>query len=1818
MTGTKEYLSDYQEIKGGFVTFGEGKGRITGKGNIKTDKLDFDDVYYVNGLKFNLFSVSQMCDKKNSVLFTETECLVLSPNFKLLDESQVVLRIPKQNNMYYFDLQNIVPTGDLTCLFAKASSDESNLWHRRLGHVNFKTMNKLVKGNLVRGLPSKLFENDHSCVACQKGKQHKATCKAKLVSSISQPLQILHMDLFGPTSVLSLNHKKYCLVVTDDFSRFSWVFFMATKDETSGILKKFITEIENQVNHKVKVIREFQQCEGLNQGRENGVREEGAETPERLVIKAARTMLGVQPVYNYTLCCPKEANDSASLKTTVDAEHAQEDTTSDQPFVLLPLWPSNSPFSSKSSADKENQEKEACDAADVAGVIRRAFEQKCYDQGGAPISSSTKTFSVVHTPVNTADDEIPELVEINNDHNYGIFTHSSYDDENWDFQNNMVEGAVADNNNMDTSNVVSSIPTTIVYSFHLKTQIVGDSSSAVQTRSKIEPKKISKALDDESWIEAMQEELLQFKIQKVYRNKKDERGVVVKNKARLVTQGHRQEERIDYDEIFAPVARIEAIRIFLAFASFMGFIVYQMDVKSAFLYGTIEEEVYVSQSPGFVDPKFPNKYSLFETQNHQNEGGAGEEGIANVLIDASLYVHDWVYLNVLTASNQNILQSVHAQVIKRANLTGNTSTRRLSFLGKRLITWQCKKQIIVATSTTEAGKFAAAHYCGQIQLFGGKHWVAQSVAAEIKGRLCRCLFVVKFVLMENLKYSDKHNMVAFLKKPNGSDDFYEIVDFLKRTPLRYALTHNPTIYDSLVKQFWQTATVRTIANRNQELLATIDGKAYTITEASVRSSLQLADATGITNLPDAEIHEGLATMGYVSDGTLTFWKKHFTPQWKFLIHTILHCISPKSGGWDQFSSNIATALICLSSNRVYNFSKLIFDGMVNNLDSKFKLLMYPRFLQIILGIRTANTGQHIAPVLNKKIFGNMKRGFEGNHVPLLPAMLAPAQGEGSAILAGSQPTPTVSIPSTSQPPIPPLTEPSISSPSRITNRQAPEIPQFQGPTPTPVADKATTTSVEVDAKGAASTTASLEAGLDSGNIQSSPLRSHDAPLLEVNTSGSAEDSVKLKELMELVPKLVLRIDSLEKELTKTTQIFGNEVLTLKNRGRKSQDDRSEDFITPSKVSASGEAQEQDISPTLLDAAKTLTQVASGDVINTGSTPDKAQRKGKAKMVEEDVQTVQKTKKQLEQEKAGFAHIRGFNPIIYTSCIQQFWATAQVKMVNGVRQLQALIDKKKVIITEASIRNDLHLDDAEGTDCLPNTTIFEELAKMGLSAKSTAWNEFSSTMASLIICLATNRKFNLSKYIFDAMVKHLDGGVNFLLYHRFLQVFINQQLGDMSHHKKTFVNPFHTKKIFANMKREGKDFSGKVTPLFDSMLVQATEEVLDLEKAKTDQPIKIASLKKRVNKLEKRRQLRSTGLTRFKKLGTARRVKSSNAGLVLDDDEVFVDVTSSEKNEQSTKLDDSTVGEAVATASVEDKAKPKVVTTTATTTTTRPKGKGVVVQEPSKFRVPQESQPSISKDKGKGIMVEPEVPLKRKDQITLDEQIARDIQAKLDAELEEEQKLQSKEREELTDEEKGKLFMELIEKRRKHFATLKRETDLLPRHKRELKYLVTFLSTWVDTHYKQLGKAFCKQEERKEGRGSEETAKGNIAERRCLLIRADGSSKRYSSMIRMLQGIDREDLEVLWRIVKAKHNDTRSEDEFERVLWGDLKVMFEPDTTSDVWRMLQGYRVTIWKLIDSSGVHFVRKVNERFECIPPEYDEEFVIKKLEDLEAEHQV
>nr|GEZ44457.1 hypothetical protein [Tanacetum cinerariifolium] len=279
MTGNISYLSDFEPFDGGYVSFGQGGCKITRKGTIKTGKLEFENVYFVNDLK----------------------------DFKLLDDANILLRTPREHNMYSIDLNNIVPHRDFTCLVAKASTDECILWHRRLGYLNFKTMNKLVRHNLVRGLPTKFFENDHTCTACLKGKQHKASCKYKLVNSVTKPLHTLHMDLFGPTSVSSISHKWYCLVVTDDFSRFTWTFFLRSKDETSDILKKFITEIENLKDFKVKIIRydnrgEFRNKEMNDFCSQKGIKREfsNARTPQqngvaerrnRTLIEVARTML---------------------------------------------------------------------------------------------------------------------------------------------------------------------------------------------------------------------------------------------------------------------------------------------------------------------------------------------------------------------------------------------------------------------------------------------------------------------------------------------------------------------------------------------------------------------------------------------------------------------------------------------------------------------------------------------------------------------------------------------------------------------------------------------------------------------------------------------------------------------------------------------------------------------------------------------------------------------------------------------------------------------------------------------------------------------------------------------------------------------------------------------------------------------------------------------------------------------------------------------------------------------------------------------------------------------------------------------------------------------------------------------------------------------------------------------------------------------------------------------------------------------------------------------------------------------------------------
>ena len=279
--------------------------------------------------------------------------------------------------------------------------------------------------------------------------------------------------------------------------------------------------------------------------------------------------------------------------------------------------------------------------------------------------------------------------------------------------------------------------------------------------------------------------------------------------------------------------------------------------------------------------------------------------------------------------------------------------------------------------------------------------------------------------MANLDYCDTHNMVAFLSKTKDNHDFHEIIDFLRQSHIHFALTVHPTIYTSHIRQFWSTATLNAV-NDVQQITATINDKAITITEASIRTDLHLDDAEGITFLSTEAILENLRLMGYEGSlEKLTFYKSLVSPQWRFLIHTVLQCLSQKRTGWNEFSSTIASCVICLAKNERFNFSKMIFNGMLWNLEhSDKKFLMYPRFIQIFLnnnieGLSIPSEGNLLTETFvalshTKKVFSNMRRaskGFSGKDTPLFSTMVGcptvGGEGSGSQIdKTPSDPQPT--------------------------------------------------------------------------------------------------------------------------------------------------------------------------------------------------------------------------------------------------------------------------------------------------------------------------------------------------------------------------------------------------------------------------------------------------------------------------------------------------------------------------------------------------------------------------------------------------------------------------------------------------------------------------------------------------------------------------------------------------------------------------------------------------------------------------------------------
>ncbi|GJZ85730.1 hypothetical protein Tco_0651069 [Tanacetum coccineum] len=311
--------------------------------------------------------------------------------------------------------------------------------------------------------------------------------------------------------------------------------------------------------------------------------------------------------------------------------------------------------------------------------------------------------------------------------------------------------------------------------------------------------------------------------------------------------------------------------------------------------------------------------------------------------------------------------------------------------------------------------------------------------------------------MAALESCPKHNMIAYLEKTEGNVEFHEVIDFLRRSYIYHALTVSPVVSTTFVEQFWTSAKSKTI-NNVRHITAKVAGKFVSISEASIRTDLIFDDADGIDSLPNQAIFDAIQLMGYEGDLTvLTFNKALFSPQWRFLFHTINHCLSSKSTSWDQIPTNIATAVICLTTNQKYNFSKLIFDGMLRHLEAKKKFVMYPRFISIFLGRKLANISVPLDhfPVnsLTSKVFSFMiKKGkhFSGKVTPLFDTMLVqPTQDEGASSERLSDEQPSPSPAPTSEVPNESLPDSSSAQPSEVPFEQQPDPSPRPSPRPSP-------------------------------------------------------------------------------------------------------------------------------------------------------------------------------------------------------------------------------------------------------------------------------------------------------------------------------------------------------------------------------------------------------------------------------------------------------------------------------------------------------------------------------------------------------------------------------------------------------------------------------------------------------------------------------------------------------------------------------------------------------------------------------------------------
>nr|GEV10377.1 hypothetical protein [Tanacetum cinerariifolium] len=556
MTGNLKLLCNFVEKFIGTVCFGNDQfAPILGYGYLVQGNVMINKVYYVEGLNHNLFSVGQFCDADL--------------------EGNDLLTGSHGTNLYLITLQD-TNSPNLICLMAKATSSQAWLWHRRLSHLNFNTINLLSKNDIVVGLPNLKFVKDHLCSSSELRKAKQKSFQSKTTPSSKRRLQLLHMDLCGPMRVASINGKRYVLVIVDDYSRFTWTHFLMSKDETPKVLIKFLGLVQRGLHAHVRIVRTDKGTKFLNKtllayfASEGILHQTDGENLDKIKEKGDACIF-----VGYSTQSRAYRVFKKRTRVIVETIHVN--------FDELPQMASD-----HVSSDPGPQ------------CQRPALEQDSLSPGP---QFPTHAPTVAYTENMNQAEMVEEYAQVENDEFINIFYTSIQDREETSSRH-------VDSLNMHT--FYQHHPSEHRWTKdHPLEQVIGNPSQSVRTRrqlesdgemcmfaltvSQTEPKNIKEAMANSAWIESMQEEVHHF-------DRLDVWELVDRPLCKDVIN-----EGIDFEKSFSPVDRLEAVRLFIAYAAHKSFIVYQMDVKTSFLYGPLKEEVYVNQPDGFVGPYHPNK-----------------------------------------------------------------------------------------------------------------------------------------------------------------------------------------------------------------------------------------------------------------------------------------------------------------------------------------------------------------------------------------------------------------------------------------------------------------------------------------------------------------------------------------------------------------------------------------------------------------------------------------------------------------------------------------------------------------------------------------------------------------------------------------------------------------------------------------------------------------------------------------------------------------------------------------------------------------------------------------------------------------------------------------------------------------------------------------------------------------------------------------------------------------------------------------------------------------------------------------------------------